>query len=300
MKVITGIEFLSGSNEERLPDFDADFPCITTCTTLHPQQRSAVPWHWHKALELVYIQSGALTYSTPKGCITLSTGCGALINSNILHSTALAPGYSSCSQMLYLFDPVLIGGTPGSRIDRQYILPITTSSEADLIPLFPDQDAHAVILQALRESFNLRPGVPGYEILLRETLSSIWLQLYALIKDTLHAHTRDMVSGRIKLMMSYIHDHYAEPISVKMLAQAAICSERECYRAFSSCLHMTPAAYLQSYRLQIARRMLAENRESMTTIAHSCGFGSSSYLGKVFRAEYGMTPMQYRQFCQNP
>ena len=300
MRIITGIQFMSGSNEERLPDFSADFPCITTCAVLDQRTRPAVPWHWHKALELVFIQSGSLIYETPGGRIRLDAGCGALVNSNMLHATSLPEGVSSCTQLLHLFDPVFLAGTPGSQIDLKYICPITTSPSTALIPLFPDQDAHAAILPALRESFALQPDEPGYEILLREKLSSIWLHLYALVKDTLRSGSTDMFCTRAKRMMSYIHEHYDQPISAKALAQAAICSERECYRTFHACLHMTPNAYLQSYRLQMACRMLAENRESLTSIAHSCGFGSSSYLGKIFRAEYGMTPIQYRKSRQNP
>ena len=300
MQIITGIQFMSGSNEERLPDFNADFPCITTCAVLDQRARPAVPWHWHKALELVFIQSGSLIYNTPGGCIRLDAGCGALINSNMLHATALPDGVSSCTQLLHLFDPVFLAGTPGSRIDRKYICPITTSPSTAIIPLFPDQHAHASILHALRESFTLDSGMPGYELVLRERLSSIWLQLYALVCRELRAPAQDPLSARVKLMMTHIHEHYAEPLCIRDLARAAICSERECYRAFHACLHMTPAAYLQSYRLQMACRMLADDRESLTVIAHSCGFGSSSYLGKIFRAEFGMTPMQYRKSRRNP
>lgn len=100
-------------------------------------------------------------------------------------------------------------------------------------------------------------------------------------------------------MMTYIHEHYGSTVSVKVLAQAAFCSERECYRAFHTCLHMTPGAYLQSYRLQMARRMLLTGSESLTTIAHVCGFGSSSYMGKVFKSTMGLTPVQYRRLRQD-
>ncbi len=300
MRIITGIEFMTGSNEERLPDFDTDFPCTTTCAMLDRRTHPAIPWHWHRAFELIYIQDGSLIYDTSFGHVELNQGCGALINSNVLHATTLPMGAGACKQLLHLFDPVFLAGTSGSRIDQKYIRPVAASPSNSLIPLFPHQQTHRVILDALRESFELQPDVPGYEILLREKLCSIWLQIYLLIKDSLHAGTPDSLSGRVKLMMSYIHEHYAEPLCIKDLAHAAICSERECYRAFHSCLHMTPAAYLQNYRLQMACRMLTESHESLTAIAHGCGFGSSSYLGKIFRREFGMTPIQYRQTCQNP
>ncbi len=47
-------------------------------------------------------------------------------------------------------------------------------------------------------------------------------------------------NDKIKLMMIYIHEHYKEKISIPELAAAAYLSERECYRVFHDCLHMTP------------------------------------------------------------
>lgn len=299
MKLITGIEFMGGSNEERLPDFDADFPLITTCAALDPGSRPFVPWHWHRAVELTYMKSGAIEYHTPKGRLVLPEGCGALVNSNILHTTFLPQRSVSAVQLLHLFDPSLLSGAPGSRIDRKYIRPITASPALELIPLFADNPLHAPILRELEQSFALAPDAPGYELMLREKLSRIWLQIFALVGGEQRPDTKDDLSGRVKQMMAYIHEHYAESVPVKALAQAAICSERECYRAFHACLHMTPSAYLQSYRLQMACRMLLSGRESLTSIAHSCGFGSSSYMGKVFKSATGLTPMQYRRMRQD-
>ena len=95
-------------------------------------------------------------------------------------------------------------------------------------------------------------------------------------------------------MMVYINTHYAEKITVPMLAAAAFCSERECYRAFQSCLHTSPTDYIRTVRLQSACKLLLETDRTVTDIAQSCGFGSSSYFGMQLHAETGCTPTQYR------
>lgn len=300
MKSITGIEFYSGTREEKLPDFESDFPCVTTYSILDHHPQPTVPWHWHKAVELFYVQSGALEYRTPRQTLILPEGCGGLVNSNILHMTSHQRNGIPNIQMLHLFDPAFLAGSPGSRIDQKYIRPLTASSGHELIPLFLDHPKHALILHEIRESFQISQDMPGYEFFLREKLSRIWFQIFSLLGDQLNQEERgDDTSDRVKKMMAYIHEHYGEPLPIRTLAQAGICSERECYRAFHACLHMTPAAYLQSYRLQIACQMLTSGKESLTEIAHSCGFSSSSYLGKVFRSVYGCTPMEYRNARQN-
>ena len=99
--------------------------------------------------------------------------------------------------------------------------------------------------------------------------------------------------------MVYIHEHYPEKITVPEIAAAAFLSERECFRLFRDCLHMTPVEYIKSYRLQIACQMLAGGREPVTAISHACGLGSSSYFGKVFREYAQCTPTQYREKWQD-
>ena len=100
-------------------------------------------------------------------------------------------------------------------------------------------------------------------------------------------------------MMIYIHEHYREKISILELAAAAYLSERECYRVFHDCLHMTPVEYITTYRLQIACQMLAKGHEPITVISHECGLGSSSYFGKVFREYAYCSPTEYRKKWQN-
>jgi AraC-like DNA-binding protein len=45
--------------------------------------------------------------------------------------------------------------------------------------------------------------------------------------------------------------------------------------------------------------MLSKGRESITSISHACGLGSSSYFGKVFREHVGCTPIEYRKKWQD-
>lgn len=295
MRDITDIDFIGNSREEHLPDFDAAFPCVTTRAHMDELIRPSVPWHWHKAVELFYVESGNVQYQTPREMMTFYPGSGGLVNSNVLHMTKHQRGSASCIQLLHLIDPIFLGGSPGSRIEERYIRPIIASSQIELLPIFPDGTNNVDILTELRKSFAISPNEQGYELLLREKLSHIWLKIFSMVQPELQPSDQlQQSSDRVKLMMAYIHEHYMEPIKIKTLADAAFCSPRECYRAFESCLHMTPAEYLKGYRLQMAIQMLLAGKDTLTVIAHSCGFCSSSYFGKVFRDVYECTPTQYR------
>jgi AraC-like DNA-binding protein len=57
---------------------------------------------------------------------------------------------------------------------------------------------------------------------------------------------------------------------------------------------MTPSEFVADLRLQQASTMLATTTRQITDIAHTCGFGSTSYFSRRFRAAHGVTPRQFR------
>ena len=255
-----------------------------------------VPWHWHKAVELFYMESGALEYETPTGKILFPAGSGGMVNANVLHMTRAVSRTEETIQLLHIFDVSLLAGERGSRIEYKYITPIVSAPQMELIPLFPENPAQNKILELILEAFRFSENEFGYEIKLREVLTQIWLLLFS------QCHVISGQNGKynksndqIKQMLIYIYEHYTEKITISQLAAAAYLSERECFRVFQDCLHMTPIEYLKNYRLQIACQMLAKGNEPVTVIGSACGLGSSSYFGKVFRAYTHCTPTEYRK-----
>ena len=300
MKNIQSIELHTGSKEELLPNFTYDFPYIASRVELDKFMGRFVPWHWHKTVELFYMESGVLEYCTPKGKMIFPAGSGGMVNSNVLHMTRPQAETEKNIQLLHMFDPSFIGGHPGSRIEQKYVTPIITAPQVEIIALYPDNPTEAKVLDTICESFHYFENDFGYEIKLRETLSNIWIQLLAMSRPLLEEKgDYDKTNNKIKLMLVYIHEHYMEKISIAKIAAAAFSSERECFRIFHDCLHMTPVEYIISYRLKMACHMLAKSQESITYISHACGLGSSSYFGKAFREYMGCTPMEYRRKWQN-
>lgn len=300
MKQVRGIEFHAGSREERLPDFAPDFPYIASRAELDCYPERLVPWHWHRAVELFYMESGALEYSTPQGTALFPAGSGGFVNTGVLHMTRPVGRAGENVQLVHLFDPSLIAGEPGSRIGQKYVLPLTAAPQVELIALSPADPAQAALLADIRAAFSLSEAADGCELRLRSALSEIWLGLLEQARPQLEQPARPGCSSeKIKALLVYIHEHYAEKISVTELAASAYLSERACFRLFRDCLHTTPAAYIQSYRLQMACEMLARSSESLTEVGRACGLGSSSYFGKLFREAMGCTPSEYRRKWQD-
>lgn len=287
---VCAVELKPGTNEELLPNFDESYPHITSNSVFDEGYRS--PWHWHKAVELFYLEKGTLEFITPSQRYVFHAGTGGMINSNVLHK---AVGHSEeGNNFIHLFDPVLISGSAGSAIDQKYVLPLTTASQIEMI-IF-DREQHRDLLQSLRGSFDIPADVPGYELQIRSILSDIWLRLLEAVPlENALVKTEISTSELAKQMMIYMHEHYGEKLAVRDIAQAASVSERTCFELFRRNLRTSPMEYLNSYRLRMACQMLTQTTRSVTEISGACGM-NNSYFSQVFREATGFTPLEYRRF----
>lgn len=300
MKNIQKLEFYPRSKEESLPNFSTDFPYIASRANIDKYPGQIVPWHWHKAIELFYIESGTLEYYTPKGKVTFPAGTGGMVNSNVLHMTKPVLREEENIQLLHIFDPIFISGNQGSRIEQKYVMPIVTASQIELLALCSDNSEQLKILELIRKAFEYSEQEMGYEMRIRNILSEVWMLIFEMFCSKLSGeHTVNKNDERLKMMLIYIHEHFAEKITTSELAEIVNVSVRECFRLFQNNLHVTPTEYMNSYRLQEACRRLSDSLESITEIAYACGFGSSSYFCKVFREYTNCTPMEYRRRWQN-
>ena len=300
MKSIQKVELNKLTKEELLPEFSADFPYIATCAELDKYMDPVVPWHWHRTVELFYMESGCLEYTTPNGKWVFPAGSGGFVNSNVLHTSQITQTEESNLQLLHLFEPFFISGEHGNRMGQKYVLPLVSSPGIEMIALYPNDLAQAVILEKIRQAFNLSDQEWGYEFRLREALTEVWMMLFDLARPTMEA-TKGIARSneQIKVMMEHIHENFSHPISVEELAEVAHISKRACFRLFQENLHMTPVEYIKTYRLKMACQMLAKGNQPITEVASQCGLGSSSYFGKTFREEFHCTPLEYRKHWHN-
>ena len=178
MKIIHSLEFQTGSKEENLPYDTPAFPYLASRAELDSYREPFVPWHWHNAIELFYMESGKLKYYTPHQNLVFPAGTAGMVNANVLHKTQIQTHTEDNIQLLHIFDPQLLAGTHGSLIERKYISPVITASQIELIALSPDDPAQAAVIALIRDAFSLSEKELGYEFKIREALSRIWLELF--------------------------------------------------------------------------------------------------------------------------
>ncbi|MGN7411289.1 helix-turn-helix domain-containing protein [Paenibacillus sp. SAF-068] len=95
--------------------------------------------------------------------------------------------------------------------------------------------------------------------------------------------------------ISFIEDHYLEPLSLEDIAGKSNISIRHLNRIFRSYYQMTPMSYLQKLRLEKACHLLKNGNLSITEISYECGFNDSNYFTRQFKKAFGKSPKTYRQ-----
>jgi transcriptional regulator GlxA family with amidase domain len=83
-------------------------------------------------------------------------------------------------------------------------------------------------------------------------------------------------------------------LGLAALAQVVGVSPRHLSRLFHSELGMSPAAYVELTRIDVARRLLEDGTAPIKAIAYAAGFGSTATLRRAFLRKIGVTPLEYR------
>lgn len=118
---------------------------------------------------------------------------------------------------------------------------------------------------------------------------SLW---YEKPKSTKKADTHVLHLGKA---VSYIENHFDEPIETETLAKISTMSLRSFYRAFNEAFGESPSNYINRIRIRSAIELMNDPRKNITDIAFETGFSDSNYFARAFRKFMGQSPTAFRQ-----
>ena len=100
---------------------------------------------------------------------------------------------------------------------------------------------------------------------------------------------------KLQPVLSYLKEHYSEKIHISQLSSLIhVCDDR-LIRLFRQVTGETPVAYLTNLRMEACLRLLAGTDDSIAAIAEKTGFGSDTYMTRVFKQRLGTSPGRYRK-----
>ena len=287
---------LDDRQREKLQGYDPGFPYTAIDCRFDGYSGPCVDWHWHATLEINVCASGLLKTSTQRGEYIVREGDAVLVNANVLHRNEAYEGAPGVRVQTHMFDRSLVAAAELPQ--RRYVAPVVECTLLDALPLLRENAEHRAVLEALDRAFAAAgEEKDGYELEICGLLNRAWQGIYALALPVIGARQPlpRMETARLKRMLGFIRDHFAEDISPADIAASAGVCERECFRCFKQELGTTPLATLTDFRLRKAAELLRETDRSVSDIAAACGFANSSYFGKVFRSRMNLSPLAYRR-----
>lgn len=111
--------------------------------------------------------------------------------------------------------------------------------------------------------------------------------------DELIRYQRSMLSVKVE---QYIAEHLTEKLTIKTLCNKFFLSKNALYQLFRDELGTTVNEYIIRQRLCLAEEYLKSKSEiNVTQVAALCGFSDYNYFIRLFKKQYGVTPLQYRK-----
>jgi AraC family transcriptional regulator len=107
--------------------------------------------------------------------------------------------------------------------------------------------------------------------------------------------TLDSYQTRLERVLTYIHSHLDEPLTMERLADIACLSPFHFHRIFSAFLGETVNVHVRRIRLEQAALRITGSGENVTEAALSVGYETPAAFARAFRGLFGISPSAYRK-----
>ncbi len=101
--------------------------------------------------------------------------------------------------------------------------------------------------------------------------------------------------SRLEFIIDHIMSHLHHDIPVGKLADKACMSKPTFYRYFKKTVGMSPADFVSTRRMQLAKQLLVQESRAVADVGHSVGYNNTSHFIRSFKKYYGFTPKQYQK-----
>ena len=199
-------------------------------------------------------------------------------------------------------EPLLLGNTL-EMIDLQILPPRLYAPEMTVfyirLPGFSNvlpRDHHyfeplSALLMRIIDSLRADGRRPGEEF-----IGTAWSQICGYLREMYMPFLREVTVRQNQLLMEtcrYIAANIGKDLSCNLLAKAMYCTPEHLSRTFHRLSGMLLSDYIRRIRVQTVLRKLYESNITVLNAALTCGFRSASGFYKAFKAETGMSPMEY-------
>lgn len=252
--------------------------------------------HIHNVMEFGICRSGTGTIYLDDQPINYSPGMITCIPENYVHTTLSSDETSTKWEYVFLsVEKVLYHFYPDQEFLRGNL---ETAITQKAICIEPGQNPNVeVFINLLIDEMRKK------DILYRECTKSLCLDL--LLQVVRLNHQEELIEKyklierknpeQIRAGIDFIHKNYTSEIKSAEIAACCHMSESHFRRIFERSTGLTPAEYLNTYRIKKACNMIRADEGNMKDIAQKVGFSSISAFNRNFKTIFGMSPLQWKK-----
>ncbi len=274
---------------EEIDHTPADFPYNVYLCTI-PLDFPSVKTHWHEEIEIIVIKKGEGIVSVDLTDYKVCAGDAVFVFSGQLHSVSQKADCTMEYENI-LFKPALLRSAGQDPCSDRFLQPLCSGS-LRAVPVLHDARLTELIAQA-DQLCDARPR--GYQLAVKGLLFQMMYQFLSSCGQFPEERSDRRPLEKIKTVLSYVEQHYQEPITIEEIAGQCFYSKSYFMKFFKEMMGMGFIAYLNEYRLEAASRILLTSQGTILDAAMQSGFENLSYFTRSFKKKYGMTPGQYRK-----
>lgn len=273
----------------------------TSLTTPFHYYPSAIPSltpfitsHWHNEFELNYIRSGSGVFYYNGVKYVPQEDDIFIFAPNQSHSMTVPEGKSVHYDTLLFTSKVF--GTLGERANHLIIGPLVSGNAIIRQPINRGCDGYGVIRQTVDAIFDAinKNDAPADMLIKSELLRLFYyLHTYGHVISSQNKASAD--EARIRPILQYIDQHYAEDLTVEFLAQLIPLSKSYVMACFKQITGISIVTYISQVRIRKACEILLNTDKQVIQIALECGFNNLSNFNRQFKKHTCFSPMEYRR-----
>lgn len=245
--------------------------------------------HVHRMLEIHYMHSGSADIAINNVHYSLRKGSIVLINAYDVH---MITGTDASYLVLHV-EPDLLRNY---GVDLRQHMPLAKSNKV----LDPDDETAIQLGEIIERAF--AQGQVSTQAARVGVLSELF-RMFSLIMECTESREAvehqvkydQRVASRLKDIFAYVHDHYANDITVDEIAQHVHLTKNYFCRFFKQITGVTFIEYLNMYRCEQAENLMQNSDMTITAIAAQVGFKNLSYFNKTYKKLRGETPSKNRK-----
>lgn len=273
------------------------FPCAAYQSNYNSAPLS-VAYHWHPQIEIIHLKKGDFLLTVNMEELRLEEECFCFINPHELHELH---SKGDCLESALVFDSNMLSFELYDIIQQLLIRPIANGQLHFPRLVFANTPPGHAIANEYQLILNQFPLVDSSHYLSKALQIKIsLLKIFSILEkhELLIQQQETIVDYRIeyiKTILQYIKLHYAEKISLAILAQQIGMNEQYFCRFFKKILGNSPMEYVNEYRLTKAKELLSETDKQILDVTMECGFHNMGNFIRIFKLYTGFSPSAYRK-----